>query len=554
MNMITAKSKQRLLDVEKLSIAFGNVPIVKDISFGVDAGEILGVVGESGSGKSITCRSLLGLLPRAASVSGRIGFDGKNLLALSGEEMRAIRGRDISMVFQNPASHLDPLMTLGGHVMESLRHHFGQTRKEARQNAIDVLREVQINEPERRIDAYPHELSGGMKQRGMIGSATACRPRLLLADEPTTALDVTVQARILDLLGELNRTQGLSIVFVSHDLAVVAELCHRVVVMRNGEIVEEGPANEILRSPRHKYTKLLIDSQPSLLTLPPVAREEQAKTPLIEVDALSITYSKPGALPGTRKDVVRALQEANLTVEAGESLGIVGESGSGKSTVARAIMRLAEPSGGEIRFRGRNIAALKGTELSEYRRKVQMVFQNPFDSLNPRMRIIDAIAEPMIRHGLATRNEALGRARELMRQVELPLEFADRKPRQLSGGQCQRVGIARALALDPEVLIADEVTSALDVTIQAQILRLLQRLRSERHLTVIYISHDLSVVRKFCDRIAVFRAAKLVELGSAEAVFDRPKESYTKLLLQSAPRLERALERTGASDAGHGRD
>lgn len=543
-----ARPKARLLHVENLSIAFGSMPVVKNVSFALDEGEILGLVGESGSGKSITCRSLLGLLPRNASVGGKIGFDGRDLLGLSSEEMRAIRGRDISMVFQNPSSHLDPLMTLGGHVMEPLRHHFGQTSKEARQNAIDVLRSVQINEPERRVDAYPHELSGGMKQRGMIGSATASRPRLLLADEPTTALDVTVQARILELMRELNRSHGLSIVFVSHDLAVVAELCHRVVVMRHGEIVEEGPAREILRSPRHEYTKLLIDSQPSSLALPPIVRKHKAETPLIEVERLSITYSKPSVLPGIRKDAVCALQEASLTVEAGESLGIVGESGSGKSTIARAIMRLVEPSGGEIRFRGRNIATIRGAELAVYRRKVQMVFQNPFDSLNPRMRIVETIAEPMVRHGLATRAQALERARGLMRQVELPLELADRKPRQLSGGQCQRVGIARALALDPEVLIADEVTSALDVTIQAQILRLLQRLRSERHLTVIYISHDLSVVRKFCDRIAVFRAARLVELGSAEAVFERPQESYTRLLLESAPRFERTLELAGASD------
>lgn len=551
MNAMNKQPGPILLEVENLAVSFGAMQAVRGASFTLRAGEILGLVGESGSGKSITCRALAGLLPAGAHATGRISFGGHDVLTLRGEEMRGIRGREISMIFQNPSSHLDPLMTLGGHIAEPLRHHFGDTRAAARQSAIEALRAVEIKDPERRVDAYPHELSGGMKQRGMIASAMACRPRLLLADEPTTALDVTVQARILELLRDLNRSHGLSIIFVSHDLSVVAELCDRVIVMRGGEIVEEGLTRAVMQAPKHEYTKLLIDSQPSSLALPSIERRPEPRMPLIEVDHLSVTYAKPGFLPGTTSEVVRALDDASLTIEAGESFGIVGESGSGKSTIARAIMRLVEPSAGEVRFRGENVGSLQGTALAQYRRKVQMVFQNPFDSLNPRMRIIDAIAEPMIRHGLASRKQAMERARELMKQVELPLEFAGRKPGQLSGGQCQRVGIARALALDPEVLIADEVTSALDVTIQAQILRLLQRLRSERHLTVIYISHDLSVVRKFCDRVAVFRAAKLVETGTAGEVLDRPREHYTKLLIESAPRLDRALETTGAFDERH---
>jgi peptide/nickel transport system ATP-binding protein len=542
MNAVTGQRAMPLLEVTNLSVAFGAVEAVRGVSFTLGEGEILGLVGESGSGKSITCRALLGLLPSTARAAGSVRFGGRDLLAEDGKEVHAVRGREVSMIFQNPSSHLDPLMTIGGHVAEPLRHHFGKSRREARENAIEVLRSVQIAEPERRIDAYPHELSGGMKQRGLIGAAMACRPRLLLADEPTTALDVTVQARILELLRDLNRNEGVSIILVSHDLAVVAELCDQVVVMRDGEVVEQGPTREIMRAPRHAYTKLLIDSQPSSLALPGADRKAEAEAPLIEIDRLSVTYSKPGLLPGTRRDVVRALEDASFTVEAGECFGIVGESGSGKSTIARAIMRLVKPSGGEVRFRGEGVGTFQGARLAGFRRKVQMVFQNPFDSLNPRMRVIDAIAEPLIRHGLADRKAALQRARELMRQVELPEELGNRRPKQLSGGQCQRVGIARALALDPEVLIADEITSALDVTIQAQILKLLQRLRRERGLTVIYISHDLAVVRRFCDRIAVFRAARLVEMGSAEEVLERPHDDYTRTLIASAPRLDRILE------------
>jgi peptide/nickel transport system ATP-binding protein len=539
MNALSQPIAAPLLEVENLAVSFGPVAAVRGISLTVGEGEILGLVGESGSGKSITCRALLGLLPGNARATGRVSFGGRDLLALQGEEMRAVRGREISMIFQNPSSHLDPLMTVGGHVAEPLRHHFGQSRKEARENAIEVLRSVQIVEPERRINAYPHELSGGMKQRGLIGAAMACRPRLLLADEPTTALDVTVQKHILELLRDLNRAHGLSIVLVSHDLAVVTELCDRVVVMRHGEIVEQGFTREVMRAPQHAYTRLLIDSQPSALALPDAGRRPETKMPLIELDRLSVTYSKPGLLPGARREVVQALDEVSFTVEAGECFGIVGESGSGKSTIARAIMRLVGPSRGGIRFRGADIGGLTGPELAAFRRKVQMVFQNPFDSLNPRMLVIDAIAEPLIRHGLATRKAAHQHARALMRQVELADDLGSRKPKQLSGGQCQRVGIARALALDPEVLIADEITSALDVTIQAQILKLLQRLRADRGLTVIYISHDLAVVRRFCDRIAVFRAARLVEMGSTEEVLERPRDDYTMALIASAPRLDR---------------
>ncbi|MEW9616519.1 ABC transporter ATP-binding protein [Shinella sp. S4-D37] len=524
-----------LLSVEGLGVSFGALRVVRDVAFTLMAGEVLGIVGESGSGKSLTCRALLGLLPDQARVSGRVLFGGRDLLACTPQEMRAVRGREMSMIFQNPASHLDPLRTVGHHVAEPIRLHGAARDIEAR--ALEILRTVEINEPEKRLRAYPHELSGGMKQRVMIGGAIACAPRILLADEPTTALDVTVQARILDVLRDLNRRLGLGVILVSHDLAVVAEMCDRVVVMRQGEIVEAGSTRDVLHAPRHDYTRLLIASQPSRLDLPAMPGPTAAATPLFSILALSVTYH-PGGVLQRRNGAVQALSDVSLDIHRGECFGIVGESGSGKSTMAKALMRLVTPSAGQMSFAGEDIHRMKGGALAAYRRRVQMVFQNPFDSLNPAMTVVDAIAEPLRRHGIAGAAEARRRALDMMRQVELPETFAHRRPRQLSGGQCQRVGIARALILDPEVLVADEITSALDVTIQAQIIRLLVRLRRERNLTVIYISHDLDVVRKLCDRIAVFRAARLVEVGETARVLDRPESEYTALLRDSVPRMQ----------------
>ncbi len=524
-----------LLSVQDLTVSFGALSVVHSVSFDLSHGEVLAIVGESGSGKSIICRALLGLLPAHARVSGRILFDGHDLLSCKPSEMRALRGRHMSMIFQNPASHLDPLKTVGHHIGEPIRLH--GTAANAETQALEILRAVQINDPEKRMLAYPHELSGGMKQRVMIGGAIACTPRLLLADEPTTALDVTVQASILEVLRDLNRRLGLGMILVSHDLAVVAKMCNRIVVMRQGEVVEKGAAREILHDPQHSYTKLLIASQPSRLELPAARAPAAAAVPLISVQNLDVTYY-PGSLLHRRDSAVQALARVSFDVKEGECFGIVGESGSGKSTIAKALTRLVVPSGGHILFRGGDINRLKGVGLSTYRRSVQMVFQNPFDSLNPAMTVVDAIAEPLRRHGISRAAEARRRALGMMRQVELPEEFAHRRPRQLSGGQCQRVGIARALILDPEVLVADEITSALDVTIQAQIIRLVARLRRERNLTVIYISHDLDVVRKLCDRIAVFRTARLVETGETSTVLDQPQSEYTALLRDSVPRMD----------------
>ncbi|MGI9220332.1 MAG: dipeptide ABC transporter ATP-binding protein [Woeseiaceae bacterium] len=522
-----------LLSVKDLNVSFasraGNTHAVKNVSFEVAPGEIVGIVGESGSGKSVSCRAVLGLLPDSAKVTGQIHYQGQDILGLDSEGLRRIRGRQASMVFQNPASHLDPLMTVGRQVSEPLVHHEGVSQADAHRAAIKRLQEVQLDRPEQRVNNYPHELSGGMKQRVMIAAAIACGPGLLLADEPTTALDVTVQARILELLRTLNEQHELSIVLVSHDLAVVAQVCDRVLVMRHGEIVETGDTQQVIYSPQHPYTQQLVESQPSRMAQR--ASQTGKASPLLEVNNINVEF----ALPGRRK--LQALDEVSLTLNKGETMGIVGESGSGKSTLARVIMGLVKPASGDVQLNGASILQDSDRLDLAVCRKVQMAFQNPFDSLNPRYSIYETIAEPIRRHMLVPAVELDDRVAELLRLVELDQDLADRKPSQLSGGQCQRVGIARALAMDPELLIADEITSALDVTIQAQIIELLNRLCAQRNLSVIFISHDLALVRSFCDQVLVFQSGRIVEGGSVSDVLERPKESYTQELLNSAPRL-----------------
>jgi peptide/nickel transport system ATP-binding protein len=542
-----------LLEVCDLEVSFdsaaGSTRVLKKISFEVGLGEIVGIVGESGSGKSVSCRAIMGLLPDNASVSGSIMLGGKELLGLDEKTLRPLRGNEMSMIFQNPSSHLDPLMKIGQQISEPLTQLKGMASGPARAAAIERLREVQLDHAEQRTDNYPHQLSGGMKQRALIAAAMACEPRLLLADEPTTALDVTVQARILDLLLALNRSHSLSIVLVSHDLAVVAQICHRVVVMRHGEIVEWGNTREVIHEPQHAYTRKLIESQPGRLAVvkPAVERAEigagaAQAPPLLEIDRLCVEFVLPGAgLPwpfGKRsKNVLRAVLDVSLALERGESLGIVGESGSGKSTIARVIMGLVSPVSGDVRLRGKTLLGTRGNGATDFRRTVQMAFQNPFDSLNPRFSVRRTIAEPLLKHRLVPSDQAAVRVDELMRLVELDPSLVDRKPHQLSGGQCQRVGIARALAMNPEILIADEITSALDVTIQAQVIELLNRLRREMGLTVIFISHDLALVESFCDRVAVFQSGRLLESGPVEEVLNRPREAYTRNLIASAPKL-----------------
>jgi peptide/nickel transport system ATP-binding protein len=544
MNAHESATERPLLEVANLTIGFGAVAAVKNVSFVLAAGEILGIVGESGSGKSVTCRAVMGLLPAHANVEGRVTFAGRALLGLGERDWCGIRGRDMAMIFQNPASHLDPLQRVGKQISAPMIRHLGLGKTEAARRAVDLLADVGIREPAMRARSFPHELSGGMKQRAMIAAAISCGPKLLVADEPTTALDVTVQARILKLMKDLNRKHGLAIILISHDLGVVADICTRVIVMRHGEVVEAGAVDDIVSRPRHAYTRLLIDSQPGRRKSAPAEADHAG--PLLSIDRLSVTFPAKSGLALNRSGSFRALDGIDLTIAAGETVGIVGESGSGKSTLARSIIRQNRPSGGSIRFEGKDVHALSPAVLSRFRRQVQMVFQSPYDSLNPRMTIADAVAEPIWRHGLADRQQAQVEAEELLEQVELAPELRRRKPRQLSGGQCQRVGLARALALRPRLLIADEITSALDVTTQAQILDLLARLRRERKLTLLYISHDLAVVSNLCQRVYVFKEGRVVEEGTAQQVLSAPQAPYTRELVGSMAHMAGISRTAGA--------
>ncbi|MGD9476024.1 dipeptide ABC transporter ATP-binding protein [Shinella sp. G-2] len=530
-----------LLDISNVSVAFGKVPVVRNVSFRIAPGEIVGIAGESGSGKSTICRAALGLLPPTAAVTGEIGLDGKPLLGLAPEQWSTLRGRDLSMIFQNPSSHLNPLQTIGRQIAQPMMRHLGLPRTAAWEKAVALLEDVGIREPAMRAKSYPHELSGGMKQRVMIAAAISCAPRLLIADEPTTALDVTVQQKILELLKDLNRARGLAIALISHDLGVLADICARIVVMRHGEIVEEGPAHQVVSNPRHPYTRLLVNSQPGRKSLTSGWSGAAADAPLLQVKNLKVHFPVKrdivDALRGRRPEPFRALDGIDLTIRAGETVGIVGESGSGKSTLARTVILQNKATEGGVTLEGQPIGDLSGAALLGFRRRVQMVFQNPYDSLNPRMTALESIAEPIWRHQLTDRAGAVKEAERLLDMVELKRDLGSRRPGQLSGGQCQRVGIARALALKPEILIADEITSALDVTTQAQILDLLARLQRERKLTLLYISHDLSVVSSFCQRVYVFRAGKVVEHGAAAEVLGNPREAYTQQLVASIHRL-----------------
>ncbi|SSC73929.1 unnamed protein product [Ciceribacter sp. T2.26MG-112.2] len=524
------------MQVENLTVAFGSFIAVKGVSFQVMEGEILGIVGESGSGKSITCRALMGLLPALATAEGSVQFRGRDLLGLEEDEWCSLRGSEIGMIFQNPASHLDPLRRIGQQIAAPMIRHLGLSRREGMRRAVSLLEDVGIRDPEKRARSYPHEFSGGMKQRAMIAAAIGCGPKLLIADEPTTALDVTVQARILKLLQELNRKRGLAVILISHDLAAIAAICTRIVVMRNGEIVEQGPADEIISRPKHAYTKLLVASQPERASFT-VDSPPQAVAPLLSIERLSVSFPARHRLIGRRdsKDArsFLALDGIDMQISAGETIGIVGESGSGKSTLARAIVRQNRPSAGVVRLDGQDVHALQGRDLTRFRQRVQMVFQNPYDSLNPRMSVREAVAEPLWRHGITDRRSAYLRVDELLEMVDLPSALHDRRPRQLSGGQCQRVGLARALALKPQLLIADEITSALDVTTQVQILELLARLQREQELTLLYISHDLAVVNSICERVYVFKGGRIVESGPTQQVLNDPQHPYTQELVGS---------------------
>jgi ABC-type glutathione transport system ATPase component len=522
----------RLLTVENLTVGLpqgaDRPHAVEGLSLHVDAGEILCVVGESGSGKSITANTVMGLLPKLLPVKGgSITFEEEDVLALSEEAMRDRRGRRMAMVFQEPMTALNPLMKVGDQIAEALAvHGRGQ---DAAKRVPELLAAVNLPDPAAIAKSHPFRLSGGQRQRVMIAMALALEPALLIADEPTTALDVTTQMQILRLIREIQSRQGMGVMFITHDFGVVAEIADRVVVMQHGRIVEQGAAQQVLNAPQHAYTRALIAAVPHGDA---AARPAVSLQPVLEMKGIEKTYRRGGWFGA--KATVRAIHSADFTLFKGETLGLVGESGSGKSTLARCVVRLVEPEKGEIIFAGEDLRPLSRAGWLPYRKRIQMVFQDPYASLNPRRKVGDAIAEGPITHGVEPA-EARARAAELLRLVQLDPSALERYPHEFSGGQRQRIGLARALAMQPELLIADEPVSALDVSVQAQVLDLLADIRKRLGLTMLFITHDLRVAAQICDRIAVMQRGAIVEIGSTAEVFGAPKHPYTRALLDSIP-------------------
>ena len=602
-----------VLQVENLRTHFHTeeavVRAVDDISFRLEPGRVLGIVGESGSGKSVTSLSIMRLLASTARIeSGRISFLGKDLVKLPERQMQSIRGRDISMIFQEPQTSLNPVFTVGAQIMEAIMLHQKVGKAEARQKTIDLLREVGIPKPEQRVDSYPHQMSGGQKQRVMIAMALSCNPQLLIADEPTTALDVTIQAQILEILRRLRDTRGMAIIFITHDLGVIAEIADEVLVMFQGKEVEYGPVLEIFSRPKHPYTKGLLACRPRLETpyrrLPTVddfmetvtvdgevrviektidpARLKQlteqgrgrllhpkselaaighpwdeghhppstqaiaeGTVPLLAVENLQVYFPVRRGILARTVDYVKAVDGISFNVYRGQTLGLVGESGCGKTTTGRAILRLIEPTGGRVRYDGVDLGQLSGGELRAMRRKIQIVFQDPYGSLNPRMTIESALIEPMIIQKIGkNRAERRDKAAALLDEVGLEAGYLRRYPHEFSGGQRQRICVARALAADPEFIVGDESVSSLDVSVQAQVLNLFKDLQDQRGLTYIFISHDLSVVKFMADMMAVMNDGKIIEFGPSENIYARPHEAYTRRLIDATPKDDIELIRT----------
>ncbi len=618
-----------VLEVSDLRTYFhteeGVVRAVDDLDFRLEQGRTLGIVGESGSGKSVTSLSIMRLLSSNARIeTGRISFLGKDLVGLPEREMQSIRGRDISMIFQEPMTSLNPVFTVGAQIMEAIILHQRVSKAEARQRAIDLMREVGLPKPEQRVDSYPHQMSGGQKQRVMIAMALSCNPQLLIADEPTTALDVTIQAQILEILRELRDTRGMAIIFITHDLGVIAEIADDVLVMYRGEEVEYGPVLDIFSNPKHPYTKGLLACRPRLETkyrrlptvddfmetitnggtqplasaatpnLPPsppapspvspsIRIIEKKMTPerlkhletagrgrllhpkselswighpweegehapdsqtvaegtqpLLAVKNLKVYFPVRRGILARTVDHIRAVDDVSFNVYPGQTLGLVGESGCGKTTTGRAILRLIEPTGGQVLYRGIDLAQLSGGELRALRGKMQIIFQDPYGSLNPRMTIESAITEPMVIQRIgSSRADRRDRAAALLKEVGLGPQFLRRYPHEFSGGQRQRICIARALAAGPEFIICDESVSSLDVSVQAQVLNLLKELQDKRGLTYIFISHDLSVVKFMADMMAVMNDGKILEFGPSENIYSNPREAYTRRLIDATPK------------------
>ena len=548
--------------IENLRVEFqtksGTVVGVEDVSFEINPGETVCVVGESGSGKSVSSLSLMRLIEFGGGdiAGGRLLFDRKDagevdLSKTDQDLMRTIRGNEIGMIFQEPMTALNPVFTVGKQLTEGLRLHKNMSKAQAEARALDLMRQVRIPEPERRLKHYPHELSGGMRQRVVIAMALACEPRLLIADEPTTALDVTIQAEILALMDRLKRETGTAVMFITHDMAVVAQMADRVVVMFRGNKVEEGTVQEIFENPQHPYTKSLLAAVPKLgemtgtdlprpmrllgrdgSEVPPITGSDEV---LLEVKNLTTRFEVKGGFFRQTVANVHAVEDVSFTVNKGQTLSLVGESGCGKSTAGRSILRLVEPLSGSVFLDGKNIMALTQPELREARRDMQMVFQDPFASLNPQMQLSDQVSEPLRNFGIGSRAEMQKKVENLFDRVELPRSFMQRYPHELSGGQRQRIAIARALALNPKLIVADEAVSALDVSVQAQVLNLMLELQAELGLSFLFISHDMAVVERVSHHVGVMYLGRIVELGPRRAVFENPQHPYTQALMKAVP-------------------
>ena len=564
-------SNDTLLKIEDLKIEFHTedriVNAVKGISFEIPKGKTIGLVGESGSGKSVTSLSVMRLLPEppAKIPSGKILFQGENLLEKTEEQMRRIRGNKVSMIFQEPMTSLNPLFTIGDQVAEVLMLHKKMTKQEAIDKTVDLFDQVGIPDPKGRVNSYPHELSGGQRQRVMIAMAIACEPELLIADEPTTALDVTIQKQILELLANLQKKYGMSVLFITHDLGVIADIADEVVVMYRGDIVEQGDTASIFKNAQHPYTKGLLACRPSLEKNPhrlptvsdfmtPDGKETgfsvedqkviKANRPItdenpviLEIKDIKTHFPLEKNFFGSVQSWVKAVDGVDLEVRKGRTLGVVGESGCGKTTLGRSILRLINPTSGQVIYKGEDITAMNSSELRDLRRKMQIIFQDPYASLNPRMTLASAIIEPMQIHNLGgSREERIQRAGDLLEKVGLQRDMLNRYPHEFSGGQRQRICIARALAVEPEFIICDESVSALDVSVQAQVLNLLMDLQEELDLTYIFISHDLAVVKFIADEIAVMNKGKVVEYNDAVNIYSNPQDAYTKKLLSAIPK------------------
>ena len=555
---------ETLLTVRNLRVNFRldkhtEFEAVKGVSFDIPTNATVALVGESGSGKSVTSLSILGLLPKENAtvlVGSEIMYGGRNLIALDQTELRRLRGADISMIFQEPMTSLNPVFTVGFQLTEVLRLHLGLSPSDARKRALALLAEVGIPDPEFKINAYPSQMSGGQQQRVMIAMAIACEPKLLIADEPTTALDVTIQKQILDLIRDLQKRHRMSVLFITHDLAVVGEIADYVVVMRNGEIREQGPAKSVFENPQDAYTKALLLCRPSLDRRPvrlPVIEDfmtgdghamhlnerkrgiDAADPIILDVRHLGKDFYSREGLFGRRK--FEAVKDVSFKLPKGKTLGLVGESGSGKTTVGLTLMRLHEASSGEALFEGKDILSMSAREFMDYKRRIQIIFQNPYASLNPRMIVGQTLTEPMSIHGIgASAQERTDLAFEMLHKVGLPEVSFYKYPHEFSGGQRQRIAIARCLTLKPDILICDESVSALDVSVQAQVLNLLSDLQDEFHLSYIFISHDLAVVKYISDEIMVMNQGAIVEIANSDDIYRNPKQPYTKKLLSSIPK------------------